>query len=83
MDLLTTVKSTKLNGYGHVTRSSDLAKRSLQGTVEDGQRQGRPRKRWAGNIKEWTGLNFTDSQRAAEDRERCPNLVVTSSRKPQ
>ena len=42
---LTTVKRRKLRWYGHVSRSSGLAKTILQGTVKGGRRQGRQRKR--------------------------------------
>ena len=31
------------------------------------RRQGRQRKRWKDNIREWTGLEFTVSQRAVEN----------------
>ena len=44
-DLLTTVKRCKLRWYGHVSRSSGLAKTTLQGTVKGGRRQGRQKKR--------------------------------------
>ena len=44
-DLLTIVKRRKLQWYGHVSRSSGLAKTILQGTVKGGRRQGRQRKR--------------------------------------
>ncbi|KAK2174744.1 hypothetical protein NP493_779g00002 [Ridgeia piscesae] len=37
-DLLTTVKRLKLKWYGHITRSSGLAKTILQGTVQGGRR---------------------------------------------
>ena len=50
-DLLTIVKRRKLQWYGHVSRSSGLAKTILQGTVKGGGRQGRQRKRWEDNIK--------------------------------
>ena len=53
---LSSVKRRKLKRYGHVTRSSGLAKTVLQGTVQGGRRRGRQRKRWEDNIKEWTGL---------------------------
>ena len=49
-DLLITVKRRKLQWYGHVSCSSDLAKTILQGTVKGGRRQGRQRKRWEDNI---------------------------------
>ena len=41
--LLTIVKRRKLQWYGHVSRSSGLAKTILQGTVKGGRRQGRQR----------------------------------------
>ena len=69
-DLLTIVKRRKLQWYGYVSRSSGLAKTILQGAVKGGRRQGRQRKRWEDNIREWTGLEFTRSQRAVEDRKK-------------
>ena len=68
-DLLTIVKRRKLQWYGHVSRSSCLAKTILQGTVKGGRRQGGQRKRWEDNIREWTGIEFTKPQRAAENRK--------------
>ena len=44
-DLLTIVKTRELQWYGHVSRSSGLAKTILQGTVKGRRRQGRQRKR--------------------------------------
>ena len=43
-DLLAIVKRHKLKWYGHVSRSSDLAKTTLQGTAKGGRRQGREKK---------------------------------------
>ena len=65
-DHLTIIKRRKLQWFGHVSRSSGLAKTILQGTVKGGRRQGRHRKRWEDNIREWTGLEFGKSQRAVE-----------------
>ena len=53
-DLLTIEKKRKLQWYGHVSRSSGLAKTILQGTVKGGRRQGRQRKKWEDNIRERT-----------------------------
>ena len=78
-DLLTIVERRKLQWYGHVSRSSGLAKTILQGTVKGGRRQGRQRKRWEDNIGEWTGLEFVKSQRALENRETWRKLVAESS----
>ena len=76
---LTIVKRCKLRWYGHVSRSSGLAKAILQGTVKGGRRQGKQRKRWEDNIREWTGLEFGKSQRAVENREKWRKLVAKSS----
>ena len=82
-DLLTIAKRHKLQWYGHVSRSSGLAKTILQGTMKGRRRQGGQRKRWEDNIKEWTGLKFGKSQRAVENREKWRKLVAKSSVVPQ
>ena len=82
-DFLTIVQRRKLQWYGHVFPSSGLAKSILQGTVKGGRRQGRQRKRWEDNIREWTGLEFGRSQRAVENREKWRKLVEKSSVVPQ
>ena len=78
-DLLTIAKRRKLQWYGHVSHSSDLAKTILQDTVNGGRRQGRQRNRWEDNIMEWTGLEFSKSQRAVENRKKLRKLVEKSS----
>ena len=82
-EYLTIVKRRTLRWYAHVSRSSDLAKTILQGTVKGGRRQGGQRKRWEDNIRDWTGLEFGKSQRAVENREKWRKLVVKSSVVPQ
>ncbi|WP_419615175.1 hypothetical protein, partial [Thiolapillus sp.] len=69
-DLLTIVKRRKLQRYGHVSCSSGLDNSFLLGTVKGGRRQGRQRKMWEDNIREWTGLEFGRPQRAVENREK-------------
>ena len=54
-------------------RPSGLAKTIMQGTVKGERRQSRQRKRWEDNIREWTGLEFAQSERAAENRENGGN----------
>ena len=75
---LTIVKRHKLQWYGHVSRSSGLAKTILQGTVKGGRIQGRQRKRLEDNIKKWTGLEFAKSQTAVENRGKWRKLVAKS-----
>ena len=78
-DLLTMVKKWKLIWYGHISRSSGMAKTILQWTVKWVIKRGRQKKRWGDNIKEWTGMGFGDSVRAAEDRDGWKGIVATSS----
>ena len=56
-----------------------MAKTILQGTVKGARRRGRQTKTWEDNIKEWMGMGFGDSLRAAEDREGWKGIVATSS----
>ena len=72
---LTIVKRRKLQWYGHVSRSSGLAKTILQGTVKGGRRQGRQKKSWEDNIREWTGLEFGKFQRVVENRKYGGNWL--------
>ena len=67
----------------HISRSSGMGKTILQGTVKGARRRGRQKKRWEDNIKEWTGMGFGDSLRAAEDREGWKVIVATSSVVPR
>ena len=77
-NFLTIVKRRKLQWYGYVFHSSDLAKTTLQGTVNGGRRQGRQRKRWEDNIREWTGPEFAKSQKAVENTGKWRKLGVKS-----
>ena len=82
-ELLTLVKKRKLRWFGHVSRSSGLVKTILQGTVKGKRKIGRQKKRWEDNIKEWTGMDFASSTRAAENRSRWKGIVANSSLVPR
>ena len=82
-ELLTLVKKRKLRWFGHVSRSSGLAKTILQGTVKGKRKRGRQKKRWEDNIKEWTGMDFASSTRAAENRSRWKGIDANSSVVPR
>ena len=83
-DLLTVVKRRKLQWYGHVSRSSSLAKTIVQGTVKGGRRQGRQRKRGgkttSGNGQAWSSASPRGQWRTGKNGENwfqnhlwCPN----------
>ena len=83
VSMATSVKRRKLKWYGHVTQSSGLAKTILQGTVQGGRQRGRQRRQWEDNIEEWTGLEWNNILRKAENREEWRKLVVKSTVVPQ
>ena len=45
--------------------------------------KGRQKKRWEDNIREWTSLEFAESRRKVENREKWRKLVVKSFVVPQ
>ena len=57
-DLINIVRKRKLRWYGHITRSTGLARMIRQGSVQGGKRKGRQKKRWEDNVSEWTGLGL-------------------------
>ena len=81
-DPLTVVKRRKLQWYGHVSRSSGLAKTILQDTVKGGKKT-RQTLKWEDDIREWSGLQFGKSQRALENWGKWRKLVAKSSVVPQ
>ena len=66
-ELLTLIKKRKLRWFGHVSRSSGLAKTILQGTVKGKRKRSKQKKRWEGedNIKEWAEMDFASSVRGS------------------
>ena len=82
-DLITTVRKRKLRWYGHITKSTGLAKMIQQGTVKGGRRKGRQKKRWEDNISEWTVLGLGEALRKTEDREEWRKVVARSSLMPR
>ena len=51
--------------------------------MKGARRRERQKKRWDDNIKEWTEMEFGDSLRAAEDKERWKGIVATLSVVPR
>ena len=69
-DLLTMVKRWKLKWYRYVSRTSGMTKTPLreQEDEEDRRRSGRTPSK--------TGLDFSETQRAADDRKKWRQLVA-------
>ena len=82
-ELMSLVEKRKLRWFGHISRSSGLAKTILQGKVKGKRRKGRQKKRWEDNIKDWTGNDFASSTRPVKDRSWWKRIVVKSSVVPK
>ena len=77
-ELLDTVKARKLAYYGHTLRkqgSCCLEKETMQGTMPDACRRGRPHTAWMDDIETWTGLSVEESLRTTEDRDKWRKYV--------
>ena len=77
-DLLTVIKRRKLQWYGHVSRSSSLAKTILQGTVKGGKDRadrGRGGKTTSGNGQAWS----SQVPESSGEQKKWRKLVVKSS----
>ena len=83
--LLTIVKRKQLSWFGHVIRwKGSLANAMLQGGTDGSRKRGRPARTWLNNIKDWTGLNFQQLIRKAEDRQLWRSCVSSAiSMSPQ
>ena len=76
-ELLTLVKKRKLRWFGHVSRSSGLAKTIIQGTVTGKRKRGRRR---GGRQYQRVDRNeLCSSTRAAENRTRWKGIFANSS----
>ena len=47
------------------------------------RKRGRQKQRWEDNIKEWSGMDFASSARAAENRTRWKEIVANESVVPR
>ena len=52
-------------------------------SARDSEKSKKEKKRWEDNTKEWTGMGFGDSLRAAEEKEGWKGIVATSSVVPR
>ena len=80
-DLLTIVKKRKLQWYGHVSRSSILAKTILQGTVKGGKDKadsGRGGKTRSGNGQAWSSLSPRGQWRTGKMEETGCEIICAA-----
>ncbi|GFN78552.1 hypothetical protein PoB_000505800 [Plakobranchus ocellatus] len=59
-------KRLKQSWHGHFTRCQKLCK----GDLAEERRKGRQKKKWEGKIRKWTDLEFRDTLRGADNKDR-------------
>ncbi|GFR80796.1 retrovirus-related Pol polyprotein LINE-1 [Elysia marginata] len=72
----------KLGYAGHTMRgiSGPLLQLSLEGEIEWKREQGRPRRSWMDDVKEWSGsTSYGDTKRKAENREEWRDMVAIAN----
>ena len=62
-------------GGNRTTQRPPDHRKETQTEVAWGRRRGRQKKKWEDSIREWTGLEFVESQMAVENREKWRKLV--------
>lgn len=70
-ELLHTIKVRKTSYLGHILRNNKyyLPQLVVKGKIEGRRGVGRKKLSWIRNIRNWTGLNYEELIRAAENRE--------------
>ncbi|GFR94262.1 eukaryotic translation initiation factor 3 subunit F [Elysia marginata] len=77
--LLQQLMKQKLGYAGHIMRGSSgpLLQLSLEGKIERKRGQGRVRRNWMNDVKEWSGsTSYGDTKRKVEKREEWRYTVV-------
>ena len=76
--LLGKIISLKLGYFGHILRGSGspLTLGIIEGKVEGKRKRDRQKKNWFDNIREWTGFNYVQAKRAAQDRTESADVVA-------
>ena len=82
-DLLTTVKRRKLQWYGHVSRSSGLAKTILQGTLKVGKKTGQAEEEVGRQHQDMDRSGVRQVPEGSREQGKWRKLVVKSSVVPQ
>lgn len=80
-ELEAVIMKKKTSYCGHILRRTNgLQKILLEGHVEGVRERGRQRLTWLDNIKNWTGYNYQQLTRKAQDREGWKSMIVNRER---
>ena len=74
--LFDSIRKRKAKYFGHMIRQNGLQRLLLEGKKYGKKGKGRPRITWENNVKEWTGKNYGESVRAAENRQEWRSITA-------
>ena len=76
------IQTKKLKYFGHIIRQNGdtLPRTLIDGKVKGLRGRGRPRTTWTTNIIKWTGLNYEQAVRLAQDRQKWNHCIQPSQR---
>jgi hypothetical protein len=74
--LMNNIKKRKMEYFGHIIRKGALQREILDGKIDGKRGRGRPRQSWTGNIKMWTGMEYWECVRGAQERQRWRSMVA-------
>ena len=77
--LLREIKFRQVKYFGHIKRHDTMIKHLLEGKVEGRRARGRPRDKWEGNFKKWTGYSLAVCNTKAKDRG-CWRFIAANLR---
>ena len=72
--IITTLKKRKITYFGHMIRRNNML---LEGPLEGKLSRGRPRTESLTNITEWTGMQYEELVRLAQDQK--PWRIMTAN----
>ena len=81
-ELVSIVMKRKLSFFGHAVRNKKctLMNDVMQGRLEAGRKQGRPRTHYIQNVREWTGMNTYSVYNTARRRDEWRTVVSEAMR---
>lgn len=76
-ELMTTIWKRKVAFFGHIQRGPqfEFLRLVLEGKINGKRSPGRPRRKWLDDIRDWTGLRYSQLKIAAHNREGFRLLI--------
>ena len=68
--LMKTIQQRSLQFFGHLVRRNNIHEVLIEGRINEKRGRGRPITSWVTDIVKWTGLDYPDVVRTAQDRPR-------------